>query len=82
VREAVGVRLLHVVLHAEPGVLLTRVEAGEPEALPQRRERLAAYESAAWLREDATVLHTDLLTAPEVSAALRAGWDRMRGRTA
>ncbi len=82
VREAVGVRLLHVVLHAEPGVLLTRVEAGEPEALPWRRERLAAYQAATWLQEDATVLHTDLLTAPEVSAALRAGWDRVRGRTA
>ena len=79
---ALGCRVLHVVLHAEPGVLLTRVEAGEPAALPWRRERLPAYEAASWLRTQATVLHTDLLTPPEVSGALLAGWDRVRGRTA
>lgn len=81
-RSAVGDRVLHVVLHAEPEVLLTRVEAGEPEALPWRRERLAQYERAAWLHEEGTLLRTDLLTPAEVAGALRAGWERVRGRTA
>ena len=82
VAAALGCRVMHVVLHAEPGVLLTRVEAGEPAALPWRREQLRAYAAATWLHTEATVLHTDLLTPPEVSTALRAGWDRVRGRSA
>lgn len=81
-RSAVGERVLHVVLHAEPEVLLTRVEAGEPQSLPWRRERLAQYERATWLREQGTVLRTDLLTPQDVAGALRAGWQRVAGRSA
>lgn len=82
-REQLDVRLLHVVLHSDPTVLLSRVETGEPEALPWRRERARAYESALeWLAVEGTVLRTDLLTPEDVAAALRAGWQRVRSRTA
>ena len=81
VRAALGVRVLHVVLHSEPAVRRSRVDAGAPDALPWRRDR-AEGEAAAWLAEEGTVLRTDLLTREEVAAALRAGWERVRGRTA